>query len=64
MQEIKVTVSTEIDPKDITIDCSTASAYCVTDLSCFDCPFSQGSRSLAEIIHMYMVLIAKEARHD
>jgi hypothetical protein len=63
MQEIKEAVSVEIDPKDISIDCRTASAYCTRDLSCFDCPFSRGSLSLDEIIHMYMVLRAAEVNN-
>lgn len=64
MREINVTVTAEIDPRDIRIGCSTASDYCTVDLKCDKCPFDQGSRSLDEILYMYTVMIAKEASHE
>ena len=63
MKEIKVTVSTEIDPKDISIDCSTASEYCPSDLKCEDCPFDQGSSSLDEIICWYTAMLAAKVKN-
>jgi hypothetical protein len=64
MREIKVTVSAEIDPNDIRIECRTASAYCVRDLQCEECPFNNVSRSLSEIIYMYTVLRASEVNAE
>lgn len=63
MQEIKVTVNAKIDPKDISINCSTASAYCTNDLHCDDCPFNDGSRSLDEILYMYTIMRAAEVNN-
>ena len=64
MREINVTVEAYIDPRKIDIECREASAFCSNDLKCDDCPFNIGSYSVADLIHEYTDLIAKEARHD
>lgn len=62
MQEIKVTVNAKIDPKDISIDCRTASAYCTSKLKCDDCPFKHDKvRSLDEILFMYLYKVMRAA---
>ena len=63
MREIAVKVNALIDPKDVSIACRTASAYCCDALKCEDCPFNDGSRSLDEIIYVYTVMRAAEVNN-
>ncbi len=55
----------DMEPEDIKIGCADAGGYCPVDLPCKDCPFSTDSRSLDEIIIMYLSMLSDEVvKHD